>query len=74
MTRASYKVLKNKPTSRFYGPEGRNNKAKILETACNLFYLRGYNGTSIDDILKAAKVKKEIFTFTSKAKKISATR
>lgn len=50
------------------GLKGETTKQKILETACNLFYLRGYNGTSIDDILKAAKVKKGNFYFHFKSK------
>ncbi len=50
------------------GLKGEITKQKILETACNLFYLRGYNGTSIDDILKAAKIKKGNFYFHFKSK------
>lgn len=50
------------------GLKGDITKRKILETACSLFYLRGYNGTSIDDILKAARVKKGNFYFHFKSK------
>ena len=50
------------------GLKGDITKQKILETACSLFYLKGYNGTSVDDILKAAKVKKGNFYFHFKSK------
>jgi AcrR family transcriptional regulator len=50
------------------GWKGEATKRKILETACSLFYLKGYNGTSIDDILKTAKVKKGNFYFHFKSK------
>lgn len=50
------------------GAKGDATKKKILETACDLFYLKGYNGTSIDDILKASKVKKGNFYFHFKSK------
>jgi len=50
------------------GRKGEITKQRILETACSLFYLRGYNGTSIDDILKSAKVKKGNFYFHFKSK------
>ena len=38
--------------------KGELTKQKVLKTARELFYLNGYNNTSIDDILKASKVKK----------------
>lgn len=50
------------------GRKGDITRCKILETACDLFYLKGYNGTSVDDILKAAKVKKGNFYFHFKSK------
>ncbi|TAK03183.1 MAG: TetR/AcrR family transcriptional regulator [Candidatus Manganitrophaceae bacterium] len=50
------------------GLKGDITKRKILETACDLFYLKGYNGTSIDDILEAARVKKGNFYFHFKSK------
>lgn len=50
------------------GRKGEITKRKILETACTLFYLKGYNGTSIDDILQAAQVKKGNFYFHFKSK------
>jgi AcrR family transcriptional regulator len=33
-------------------------KARIIETACRLFYMRGYNNTGINQILDEAKVAK----------------
>lgn len=50
------------------GLKGDLTKKKLLETACGLFYLKGYNGTSIDDILKEADVKKGNFYFHFKNK------
>ncbi|MBI3804386.1 MAG: TetR family transcriptional regulator C-terminal domain-containing protein [Nitrospirae bacterium] len=50
------------------GAKGDETKRKILETACDLFYLRGYHGTSIDDILKACRVKKGNLYFHFKSK------
>jgi len=50
------------------GRKGDLTKKKILETACDLFYIKGYNGTSIDDILQAAQVKKGNFYFHFKSK------
>ena len=38
--------------------KGEQTKQKVLKTARELFYLNGYNNTSIDDILKASKIKK----------------
>ncbi|MDC4224233.1 MAG: TetR family transcriptional regulator C-terminal domain-containing protein [Candidatus Manganitrophus sp.] len=50
------------------GLKGEITKRRILETACSLFYIKGYNGTSIEDILKAAKVKKGNFYFHFRSK------
>jgi TetR/AcrR family transcriptional regulator, transcriptional repressor for nem operon len=38
--------------------KGDLTKHKVLKTARELFYLNGYNNTSMDDIVKASKVKK----------------
>lgn len=38
--------------------KGDLTKHKVLMTARELFYLNGYNNTSMDDIVKASKVKK----------------
>lgn len=48
--------------------KGEVTKQKVLKTARELFYLNGYNNTSIDDILKASKIKKGnlYFHFSSK--------
>lgn len=48
--------------------KGEATKKKILESACDLFYLKGYRGTTVDDILKASKVKKGNFYFHFKSK------
>lgn len=48
--------------------KGDITKGKILETASDLFYLYGYRGTSVDDILKASRVKKGNFYFHFKSK------
>ena len=50
------------------GRKGDITKRKILETACGLFYIKGYNATSIDDILKTAEVTKGNFYFHFKSK------
>jgi TetR/AcrR family transcriptional regulator, transcriptional repressor for nem operon len=38
--------------------KGEYTKHKVLNTARELFYLNGYNNTSIDDILRASRIKK----------------
>ncbi|MBI3811641.1 MAG: TetR family transcriptional regulator C-terminal domain-containing protein [Nitrospirae bacterium] len=38
--------------------KGERTRQKVLKTARELFYLNGYNNTSIDDILKTSKIKK----------------
>jgi TetR/AcrR family transcriptional regulator, transcriptional repressor for nem operon len=43
--------------------KGQITKEKLLESACLLFYLNGYKGTTIDDILKSSGVKKGNFYF-----------
>jgi len=44
-------------------------REKILDSAYTLFYKRGYNGTSIDDILKDAKLNKGSLYHIFKGKK-----
>lgn len=48
--------------------KGEITKQKILKTARELFYLNGYNNTSIDDILKASKIKKGNLYFHFRSK------
>lgn len=48
--------------------KGEITKQKVLETARELFYLNGYNNTSIDDILKASKIKKGNLYFHFRSK------
>jgi TetR/AcrR family transcriptional repressor of nem operon len=48
--------------------KGKITKEKLLESACHLFYLNGYKGTTIDDILKSAGVKKGNFYFHFRSK------
>ncbi|MBI3611313.1 MAG: TetR family transcriptional regulator C-terminal domain-containing protein [Nitrospirae bacterium] len=50
--------------------KGELTKQKVLKTARELFYLNGYNNTSIEDILKTSKIKKGnlYFHFSSKEK------
>ncbi|HZR46280.1 MAG TPA: TetR/AcrR family transcriptional regulator [Candidatus Manganitrophaceae bacterium] len=50
--------------------KGDATKQKILESACSLFYLKGYQGTTIDDILKASRVKKGSFYFHYPSKEV----
>lgn len=38
--------------------KGERTKQKVLKTARELFYLNGYNNTSIDEILKTSRIKK----------------
>jgi TetR/AcrR family transcriptional repressor of nem operon len=49
-------------------PKGQITREKILESACVLFYLNGYKGTTIDDILERSGVKKGNFYFHFKSK------
>lgn len=49
--------------------DGYKTKAKILEVAENLFAQKGFNGTSIDMIAKAAKVNKGLIYYHFKDKK-----
>src|SRR5438552_44335 len=44
------------------------SKAKILETARELFYRNGYLATSVDDIIEAARVSKSNFYYHFKSK------
>ncbi len=44
------------------------SKAKILETAKELFYRNGYLATSVDDIIEQAKVSKSNFYYHFKSK------
>jgi TetR/AcrR family transcriptional repressor of nem operon len=44
------------------------SRAKILETAKELFYRRGYLATSVDDIIELAKVSKSNFYYHFKSK------
>lgn len=48
--------------------KGELTKQKVLKTARRLFYLNGYNNTSIDDILKASRVKKGNLYFHYRSK------
>jgi TetR/AcrR family transcriptional repressor of nem operon len=48
--------------------KGEITKQKVLKTARELFYLNGYNNTSIDDILKASKIKKGNLYFHFRSK------
>lgn len=48
--------------------KGEITKQKVLRTARELFYLNGYNNTSIDDILKASRVKKGNLYFHYRSK------
>ena len=50
--------------------KGDATKQKILENACSLFYLKGYQGTTIDDILAASGVKKGSFYFHYRNKEV----
>lgn len=50
--------------------KGDATRQKILESACSLFYLKGYQGTTIDDILKASRIKKGSFYFHYPSKEI----
>ena len=43
--------------------KGDLTRQKILDSARGLFYSKGYNNTSIDEILKASKIKKGNFYF-----------
>lgn len=43
--------------------KGEITRQKVLDSARTLFYSRGYNNTSIDDILKASRIKKGNFYF-----------
>lgn len=45
------------------GEKGDKTKRRILEKACGLFYLRGYRGASVDDILRVSRVEKGTFYF-----------
>lgn len=40
-----------------------NNRERILHTAVEMLYRRGYNGTSVDDIVRAAGVSKSNFYY-----------
>ncbi len=42
-------------------PKGRKTRRKILETAADLFHLRGVNGTSIDEVLEKSGTGKSQF-------------
>lgn len=48
--------------------KGELTKQKVLQTARELFYLNGYNNTSMDDIVKASKVKKGNLYFHYRSK------
>lgn len=48
--------------------KGEQTKQKVLKTARELFYLNGYNNTSIDDILKTSKIKKGNLYFHFRSK------
>lgn len=48
--------------------KGNITKQKILESARTLFYLKGYKGTTVDEILQASRVKKGNFYFHYKSK------
>jgi len=48
--------------------KGEATKQKVLKTARELFYLNGYNNTSIDDILKTSKIKKGNLYFHFRSK------
>jgi AcrR family transcriptional regulator len=50
------------------GEKGEKTKRKILEKACDLFYLKGYRGTSVEDILRASRINKGNFYFHFKSK------
>lgn len=43
--------------------KGEITRQRVLESARELFYNKGYNNTSIDEILKSSKVKKGNFYF-----------
>jgi len=48
--------------------KGEQTKHRILDTARELFYLNGYNNTSIDDIIKASRTKKGNIYFHYRSK------
>jgi len=48
--------------------KGELTKQKVLKAARELFYLNGYNNTSIDDILKTSKIKKGNLYFHFRSK------
>lgn len=50
--------------------KGDATKQRILESACSLFYLKGYQGTTIDDILAASGIKKGSFYFHYRNKEV----
>lgn len=50
------------------GGKGDLTKQRLLKKARELFYLNGYNNTSIDDILKASHVKKGNLYFHYRSK------
>ncbi len=48
--------------------KGEITRQRVLDSARELFYARGYNNTSIDDILKSSKIKKGNFYFHYQSK------
>lgn len=50
--------------------KGELTKQRVLKTARELFYLNGYNNTSMDDIVRASKVKKGNLYFHYQSKEV----
>lgn len=46
----------------------RRNRAKIIDTACALFHLRGFQSTSLDDILEGSGVCRSNFYYHFRSK------
>jgi TetR/AcrR family transcriptional repressor of nem operon len=65
-------MANNRLTGQFFGEampsKGERTKQKVLKTARELFYFNGYNHTSIDDILRASKIKKGNLYFHFRSK------
>ena len=47
----------------------RSTKSRIVKAAWNLFYKNGYEQTTVEDIINAAKTSKGTFTIILKEKK-----